>query len=409
FAYLKKLRPRISRLEYPDARIYAYKSRVRGLRTSNSRHNKSFSLGVRGDDLKVINQIGEETVDRLQGIPGLKNVQLNEDRPRPEYHIKINRERAAELGLSVEEVGDTVSTAIDGSVATYLNRADQRVPVRVKLSDTAIKSAQDLENLPLFPVGRESTRLSHVAQVRYGSGSSVIVRVDQNRRLQITGDISGRSLGDVSRDVRARLADIKLPRGYFILPGDDEENLNKSNRELLTLALLALFLVYVVMAIQYDSFVNPFVIIFAVPPALSGALIGLYLTGTPFGSTVLIGIILLVGIVVNNSIVMVDYIEQLRRQGTEIREAIVEGASTRLRPILMTTLTTVCALVPLALGWGQGSEMLKPLGVVVLSGLSLSTLFTLFLVPCVFLVAKNLVAKLRSLVGLAPRELSPSS
>jgi multidrug efflux pump subunit AcrB len=403
FAFLRKLRPRLSRLEYPDARIYAYKSRVRGLRTSNSRHNKSFSLGVRGDELTVINQIAAEAVDRLQEVPGLNNVQMNEDRPRPEFHIKINRERAAELGLSVEEVGDTVSTAIDGSVATYLNRADLRVPVRVKISDTEIKSEQDLENLALFPVGREPTRLSHVAQVRYGTGSSVIVRTDQNRIVQVTGDIQGRSLGDVSRDVRARLADMKIPRGYFILPGDDEENLNKSNRELLILAVLAIFLVYVVMAVQYDSLINPFVIIFAVPPALSGALYGLYFTGTPFGSTVLIGLILLVGIVVNNSIVMVDYIERLREDGREMHDAIVEGASTRLRPILMTTLTTVCALIPLALGWGKGSEMLKPLGVVVLSGLSISALFTLFLVPSIYVVGQNFVARLRALVGLEPR------
>ena len=162
------------------------------------------------------------------------------------------------------------------------------------------------------------------------------------------------------------------------------------------------------MAIQYDSLVNPFVIIFAVPPALSGALFGLYLTGTPFGSTVLIGVILLVGIVVNNSIVMVDYIERLRGEGMELREAIIAGASVRLRPILMTTLTTVFALIPLALGWGQGSEMLQPLGIVVLSGLSLSTLLTLFLVPCIYYLAQKGVARLRSWVGLAPREFSPS-
>ncbi len=408
FAYVRKLRPRLSQLEYPDARIYAYKSRVRGLRTSNNRHNKSFSLGVRGEDLTVLNQLAEELVDRLQGVPGLNNVQMNEGKPRPEFHIKINRERAAELGLSVEEVGQTVSTAIDGSVATYLNREDIRVPVRVKISDTEINSEEDLENLPLFPVGREPTRLSHVAEVRYGTGSSVIVRTDQNRIVQVTGDIQDRSLGDVSRDVRARLAGMKIPRGYFILPGDDEENLKKSNRELLILALLSIFLVYVVMAVQYDSLINPFVIIFAIPPALSGALYGLYLTGTSFGSTVLIGLILLVGIVVNNSIVMVDYIERLRGDGREMYDAIVEGASTRLRPILMTTLTTVCALFPLALGWGQGSEMLKPLGVVVMSGLSISTLFTLFLVPCIYVVGQNLVAMLRSLVGMPPRHASAS-
>ncbi|MFC1491883.1 efflux RND transporter permease subunit [Nitrospinota bacterium] len=408
FAYVKKLHPRLSRLQYPDARIYAYKSRVRGLRTSNSRHNKGFSLGVRGDDLTIINRIAEEVVDRLQGVPGLNNVQMNEDRPRPEFHVEVNRERAAELGLSVEEVGETVSTAIDGSVATHLNRLDLRVPVRVMLADTEIKSEQDLENLPLFPVNREPTRLNHVAHVKYSQGSSYIVRVDQNRLVQVTGDISGRSLGDISRDVRARLAGIKLPRGYFILPGDDEENLKKSNRELLILAMLALFMVYTVMAVQYDSLVNPFVIIFAVPPALSGAILGLYLTGTSFGSTVLIGVILLVGIVVNSSIVMVDYIERLRKRGLDLREAIVQGASTRLRPILMTTLTTVFALIPLSLGWGQGSEMLRPLGIVVLSGLSLSTLFILFLVPSIYMVAQNGVARLRSWVGLGPRQFSAS-
>ncbi len=400
FGYLKKLRPRLARMTYPDARIYAFKSRVRGLRTSNTRHNKSFSLGVRGEDLPTLNRIAEEVVEKLQGVGGLHNVQMNEDRPRPEFRIQVNRERAAELGLSVEDVGDTVATAVDGSIATFINRVDTRVPVRVKFSDTEITSEQDLAQLPLFPRDGRSTRLHHVAGIRYGQGSSVIVRTDQNRIIQITGDIQGRSLGDVGADVRARLKEVDVPRGYFILPGEDEENLKKSNRELLILALLALFLVYTVLAVQYDSLVNPFVIIFAVPPALTGALVGLYLTGTPFGSTVLIGVILLVGIVVNNSIVMIDYVERLRERGMDIREAIIKGASTRLRPILMTTLTTVIALTPLASGWGKGSEMLKPLGLVVLSGLSLSTLFTLFLVPCIYLAAQNFVSSLRRAVGL---------
>lgn len=402
FDYLGKLRPRLARMTYPDARIYAFKSRVRGLRTSNTRHNKSFSLGVRGEDLSTLNRIAEEVVEKLQGVEGLHNVQMTEDRPRPEFRIQVNRERAAELGLSVEDVGDTVATAVDGSIATFINRVDTRVPVRVKFSDTEIKSEQDLAQLPLFPQNRNgrSTRLHHVAHIRYGQGSSVIPRTDQNRLIQITGDIQGRSLGDVGADVRARLKDVNVPRGYFILPGEDEENLKKSNRELFILALLAIFLVYTVLAVQYDSLVNPLVIIFAVPPALTGALGGLYLTGTPFGSTVLIGVILLVGIVVNNSIVMIDYVERLRERGMEIREAVIEGASTRLRPILMTTFTTIIALTPLASGWGKGSEMLKPLGLVVLSGLSLSTLFTLFLVPCIYLAAQNFVRSLRRAVGL---------
>ncbi|MDA1000240.1 MAG: efflux RND transporter permease subunit [bacterium] len=400
FPYLKKLRARLARLDLPDARFFAYKSRIRGLRTSNTTHNKSFSLSVRGEKPELITRLAVDLVTRLQGIPGLVNLQVDEVERRPELKVHLDRERAAEVGLSVEEVGTTVGTAVDGTVTTYLTRKDRRVPVRVKLADIHVRSAEDLENLPLFPQGREPIRLRHVAQVRRGQTSSVIVRIDQNRMVEITGDITDRSIGEVSRDVRARLANFKIPPGYFVLPGDDEQTLKKSNRELMIVTLLAIFLVYVVMAVQYDSMVKPFVIIFAVPPALAGALMGLYLTGTPFGATALIGVILLVGIVVNNSIVMVEYISQLQARGGGREEAILEGAVVRLRPILMTTCTTVLALIPLALGWGQGSEMLQPLGVVVMSGLTLSALVTLFLTPCLYEVIQGGVAVLRRWVGL---------
>jgi len=412
FEYLKKLRPRLARLDIPGARVFAFKSRVRGLRTSNTTHNKSFSLAVRGEELNVLSGIAAEVIDRLQGIPGLVNLQLDQEQRRPEFQVQLDRERAGEFGLSVQQVGDTVNTAVDGTIATYVNRQDRRIPVRVKIEDARMRNAQDIERLPLFPEGREPIQLGHIARVSIGQGSAEITRIEQNRMVEITGDLAGRSIGDVSQDVRARLADMKLPAGYFVLPGEDEKALERSNRELFLLAALAIFLVYVVMAVQYDSLVNPFVIIFAVPPALSGALVGLYLTGTPFGSTALIGVILLVGIVVNNSILMVEYIEQIRAEGLPRREAIVAGAAVRLRPILMTSLTTIIALVPLALGWGQGSEMLQPLGVVVLFGLSFSTFVTLFLTPCLYEIVQNGVARLRRWVGLgggAPAESLPSA
>ncbi|MBI3126545.1 MAG: efflux RND transporter permease subunit [Candidatus Tectomicrobia bacterium] len=411
FEYLGRLRPQLARLDIADARITAYKTRVRGLRTSNSTHNKPFSLAVRGEDLDALQRASREVLDRLQGIPGLVNLELDQEQRRPEFLVRLDRERASAFGLSVQQVGDTVNTAVDGTVVTYINRQDRRVPVRVKFQETLVRTAQDLERLPLFPSGREPIHLGHIAQVRIGQGSSEITRIDQSRMVEITADLAGRSLGDVSRDVRARLAGLKLPQGYFVLPGEDEQALERSNRELMVLAVLAVFLVYVVMAVQYDSLVNPFVIMFAVPPALSGAVLGLYLTGTSFGATALIGVIMLVGIVVNNAILMVEYIEQIESEGVRRWDAIVSGASIRLRPILMTSVTTIVGLIPLALGWDQGSEMLKPLGVVMLFGLSVSTFVTLFLTPCLYTTAHGGVDVLRHWVGLggAPVSASPST
>lgn len=411
FEYLRRLRPRLERLDVPDARIFAFKARVRGLRTSNSIHNKPFSLAVRGDDLNVLQHLSQEVTARLQGIPGLLNLQLEQEQRRPEFQVRLDRERAATFGLSVQQVGETVNTAVDGTIITYINRQDRRVPVRVKFQETLVRNAQDLERLPLFPAGREPIHLGHIGRVSIGQGSSEITRIDQSRMVEITADLAGRSLGDVSRDVRARLADIRLPAGYFILPGEDEKALERTNYELLILAILAIFLVYVVMAVQYDSLVNPFVIMFAVPPALSGSILGLYLTGTSFGATALIGVIMLVGIVVNNAILMVEYIEQIEGEGSPRRRAIVEGAAVRLRPILMTSVTTIVGLIPLAMGWDRGSEMLQPLGVVMLFGLSVSTFVTLFLTPCLYETVHGGVDVLRRWVGLeaAPAAAAPSS
>ena len=413
FDYLRKLRPRLARLDVPDARITAFKTRVRGLRTSNSTHSKPFSLAVRGEELGVLARLAREVMERLQGVPGLVNVELDQEQRRPEFQVRLDRERASAFGLSVQQVGDTVNTAVDGTIATYINRQDRRVPVRVKFQESFVRNAQDIERLPLFPAGREPIHLGHVARVSIGQGNAEITRIDQSRMIEITADLAGRSLGDVSRDVRARLADLKLPAGYFVLPGEDEKALDRSNWELMILAALAVFLVYVVMAVQYDSLVNPFVIIFAVPPALSGSILGLYLTGTSFGATALIGVIMLVGIVVNNAILMVEYIEQIEAEGRARWAAIIEGAAVRLRPILMTSVTTIVGLMPLAFGWDQGSEMLQPLGVVMLFGLSVSTFVTLFLTPCLYATAHSGVDVLRRWVGLAPAPagaaVSPSS
>jgi multidrug efflux pump subunit AcrB len=214
----------------------------------------------------------------------------------------------------------------------------------------------------------------------------------------------------VSREVRARLGDLPLPEGYALLYGGEEEAIRENSRNLLIVTVLAVFLVFVVMAVQYESVTNPLVILVSIPLALVGVALALRISGTPLSAPVLLGVILLAGIVVNNAILLVEYVELARERGLAPAAAVVEAGAVRLRPILMTTTTTVLGMLPLALGLGEGSEMMQPLAIAVIGGLSVSTLLTLVVVPCSYLVITAAAALLRAWVLGAPaREEAPAA
>ncbi|MDQ2669162.1 MAG: efflux RND transporter permease subunit, partial [Gemmatimonadota bacterium] len=391
--WVTELQRRVDERGFPGARVFIRPPRIRGLRTSSS--GSDVAITIQGDDLVVLQRIGEELAQRLQGIPGLENMEPSVDEPSPQLAVRLDRDRAGYLGLSVAEVGQTLRTALDGTIATRYAEGNREYDVRVRLPRGRFVDPSDLGNIALFPgaSGGAPIYLRDVADVSTTLGPSEIDRENQNRILRVSGDVitDVASVGEVNDSIEARIAGVELPDGYGIIMGGEEEAIQENNRQLLIVALLAVFLVFVVMALQYESLLNPLVILLAIPLSLIGVGFALWITGTPLSAPVLLGVILLAGIVVNNAILLVEYVEEYRHEGgLAIEAAVVRAGMVRLRPILMTTLTTILGMFPLAMGIGEGSELMQPLAIAVVGGLTVSTLLTLFVVPSAYLVAHDL-------------------
>jgi multidrug efflux pump subunit AcrB len=362
---------------------------------------------VQGDDLMELERLGREIETRLRGVPGLENVELQMQEGSPQLGIFVDRERLRSLGLDATTVGQTMRTALDGTVATRYAEGNMEFDVRVQLPKGQFRSAADLANVAMFPGtrGGPPIYLRDVADVREIMGPNEIRRENQNRILRVNGDIITEvaSIDVVNDSVRARLADMQWPNGYGVIIGGEAEAIDETNRQMLLIISLAIFLVFVVLAVQYESVVDPLIILLAIPLGLIGVVLTLWATGTPLSAPVFLGMILLAGIVVNNSILLVEFVEDFRhRQGVPIEQAVVEAGFVRMRPILMTTLTSMVGSLPLALGIGEGSELMRPLAIAVVGGIAFSTLLTLFVVPSAYVVMHRGADRVRAVL-LAPR------
>ncbi|HSE28555.1 MAG TPA: efflux RND transporter permease subunit [Gemmatimonadales bacterium] len=406
--WVTDLQRRIDERGFAGARVFVRPPRIRGLRTSAS--GVDVAVKIFGDDLAELERLGRLVETRLAGVPGLENLEAATEEPSPQLTVRLDRERAGYLGLSVAQVGQTLRTALDGTIATRYTEGNREYDVRVMLPRSRFTSPEDLGAVALFPGGGEGGGapifLRDVAEVATAVGPGEIRRENQNRLLQLSGDVVTEvaPVGEVNDSIRARLAGLELPDGYAILLGGEEEAIRDNNRQLAVVVLLAVFLVFVVLALQYESLINPLVILVAIPLSLVGVGLGLRLTGTPLSAPVLLGVILLAGIVVNNAILLVEYVEQYRREaGIPMLQAVVDAGAVRLRPILMTTLTTVLGMLPLALGLGEGSELMQPLAIAVVGGLTVSTLLTLFVVPSAYVLAQRGGDRLKAwLTGARP-------
>jgi hydrophobe/amphiphile efflux-1 (HAE1) family protein len=404
--WVQTLQSRIQDRGFAGARIFVRPPRIRGLRTSSS--GEAVAITIQGDDLTELRRLSEDVAARIRDVPGLEGVQPSVEEASPLLTVVLDRERAAYLGLNAGAVGQTLRTALDGTIATRYTEGNREFDVRVRFPRERFTSPEDLGTVALFPGGASGAPiyLRDVAEVRSGLGPTSIERENQNRIVRVTGDVITQvaSVGEVNREIRARLSEMSLPDGYGLIYGGEEEAIRENSRLLLTVTLLAVFLVFVVLAVQYESLVNPFVILMAIPLSLVGVALGLWVTGTPQSAPVLLGVILLAGIVVNNAILLVEYVEQYRRQsGATMYEAAVEAGAVRLRPILMTTLTTMFGMLPLALGMGQGSELMRPLAIAMVGGLSLSMLLTLFVVPSAYVIFNTGADRLRVFVLGPPK------
>ncbi len=351
------------------------------------------SIQISGPDLDILAQISKEIEAIVKEVEGTRQVESSIAEARPEARIYVKRDKAAAYGMGTIQVASTIRTAVEGQTATRYKVNGEEIDIRVQLPESERKTYEQLKNIKLLtPTGAE-VPLSDIADVQTEQGPITITREGQERYVNVTSAIFGRDVGSISRDIQQKLKDLPLPSGYYIEMGGAQEDMMESFASLGLALLLAVLLVYMVMAAQFESLLHPFVIMFALPLAYSGSALGLVITGRALSVPSFLGVIMLAGIVVNNAIVLVDYINTLRKRGMERGEAILKAGPTRLRPILMTTLTTMLALIPMALGIGEGSEMMAPMATVVIGGLLSSTLLTLVVVPVVYTIFDDIAAK----------------
>lgn len=366
------------RVEYPT--LFTFKAPV--------------EVEVHGYNLQKLKKYSMLALEKMREIPDLKDVELNIRTGNPETQIIFDRDKLARLNLNIVKVADLVRNQLLGYVPTKFIRGDKRIDIRVKLKNNTKKTLEDLKRLIVNPGQKPAIPLFAVAKFNIVEGPSEIRRVDQQRVGLISANVTGLGLKALSKQIKAKLATIPHPSGIEYVISGQNKDMEKSSKSLLYALLLSIFLVYIVMASQFESLLHPFVIMFSIPLALFGVGITLYTFHIPMSVIVFIGLMMLAGIVVNNAIVLIDYINLLRKRGMEIREAIILAGKVRLRPIVMTTLTTVLGLLPLAMGLGEGAEIRQPMAITVIAGLLFSTVLTLIVIPTLYELVEAGKAKL---------------
>ncbi|NUM37439.1 MAG: efflux RND transporter permease subunit [Candidatus Brocadiae bacterium] len=345
---------------------------------------------IHGYNLQKLHEIARKAQEKIALIPGIYDVKSNIGRGNPEIQIIYNRSLMAHYKLNLMDVANLVRSKVKGDVATRFKEKDRRVDILIRLTPEDRESIQHLKRLVVNPGGSKPISLSSVADIVLNEGPSEIRRINQHRTAIITANISGKDLQSANNDIYHTLESMDMPQDFsFTLSGQNKEM--QTSLSSLQLALfLAMFLVYIVMASQFESLLQPMIIMFTVPLAFIGVVLTLDFFKIPLNIMVFLGMIVLAGIVVNNAIVLVDYINQLRNRGINKKEAILKASHARLRPILMTTATTVLGLLPMVVGLGDASEMRIPMAITVISGLSSSTILTLVVIPTIYsLVQKD--------------------
>ncbi len=353
------------------------------------------AVRVRGDDLDQAFAHARRIEAAMGEMTTLKNVRLSTEEGQPEIIVEVDRERAAAYGIEPRVIAETVTDFMRGTQPTAFKDFDRNIPIVVRLPERERRSLSTLQTLTV-----EGVPLRELINTRETVGPAEIRRIEQSRTIAVYADVAGGGLDDALAGARAILADNPPPRGLRIEVGGENEERTKSFRDLAFAFGLALLLVYMILAAQFESFVHPFTILLSVPLATVGAAVSLWVVGAGLNTMSLIGMVILVGIVVNDAIVKVDFINQMRAQGLELREAILQAGRVRLRPIVMTTVTTVLGLTPMALGLGRGSDLRAPLAIAVIGGLISATVLTLIVVPVAYDLIDEARMKFRAFIGM---------
>jgi HAE1 family hydrophobic/amphiphilic exporter-1 len=348
------------------------------------------SISIKGPELDVLEKISDDFKSMIQSVAGTREVTTSLSDAVPLVQVAINKEMAASYGLTTAQVATGVRNNSTGTVVSRLKQAGDEIDIVIKPMGDITESLNNFSQLEISTPTGSNIPLSQIADISIEKGPTSIRRDNQERVVTVTSQIVDRDLNSIVKDIEAKFQSYELPEGYSYSIGGENEEMIDAFTQLAQALGLAIILIYMVMAAQFESLIYPFVIMFTIPLAFSGGALGLFLTGRSLGVTALIGVIILSGIVVNNGIVLIDYINTLRKEGKDRKEAILQAGPVRLRPILMTTLTTVLGLIPITLGIGEGAELMAPLGSVVIGGLTLSTILTLVLVPVIYTLFDDL-------------------
>ncbi len=343
------------------------------------------SVEIRGFDMAVAGDLAKKVKDVIDGVPGVTDSTISRREGMPEMLVRVDRTKAASLGLNASDIADTLETVIGGRRASQFRQEGEEFNILVRLNEEQRANIGQLQNVTVLTPSGQAVPIGDLVSVQRREGPVSIERQDQERLVRISANYANRDLGSIMQDVDERLQSLTMPSGFSLYYGGEYDEQQKSFKELLFSLILAIVLVYMVMAAQFESLRDPLIILFSIPLAVIGIALMLFLTNTTFNMQAFIGTIMLAGIVVNNAIVLIDYTNLLRRRDKLLlRHAVELAGRRRLRPILMTTLTTVLGLVPMALGIGEGAEVQAPMARVVIGGLTTSTLITLLFIPTIY-------------------------
>lgn len=381
--WISNIKPKINALNLTGIKTRLSVRGVRGVRLGKS--DEKISIRVQGENLQTLNKIGNQVVEKLRPVEGLRNLKQTYEENHKELKLKVARKRAADLGIKARDIGYALKVALDGVVVSDYIEGDREYNIRIRLPRSEITSNDDLKHIIIKYNGGQPVYLNEVAQLQFAAMPSIIERDNQQRIVEITASlVNDDDLVPVMAAITEQLNDLPLPEGYFLYDGGANKEIKQGRDMSMILFALAIFLVFVVMAVQYESLKNPLVILLCIPFMLIGVAGGLSIRELPVSMPVWLGLIMLAGIVVNNAIVLVEQIEIERKAGQLLDKAISRAARLRLRPILMTSITTVVGMLPLSIGFGEGAEMLQPLAVVIVWGLSFSMLVSLILIPVLY-------------------------
>lgn len=343
-------------------------------------------IKVSGKDLFKIRQIADRIVKEIQDVDGLRDVYHTMEEGKPEYHIKLNRRTVSRMGLISGQIASALQTTSLGTIVTRYRDGNDEVDVRVRFKKKYRDSLEDIQKIPIVSPLKPPIHLDQVASISQGEGPIHITRENQARKVSILANIADRDLGSIIQDINKRLKVVEdnLPAGYRVEYGGQYKEMRETFVVMSGTFILAALLVYMILASLFESFLYPFIIMFTIPLAFIGVVLALLFSGKPINLPVLIGFVILGGIAVNNGIVMVDYINQMKKKGVEKKDAILQACAVRLRPVLITALTTIFGMLPMALSTSAGSELRAPMAITVVGGLTATTFLTLFIIPIIY-------------------------